>query len=97
MQLYNHNADGQFKKRKKSLYIVTSITGKNITGNTFRNLSLSRISDPAVPEFIDPVFVKTSPKHSFSVIENEHIGLAFKKTGSIISDTGSRKSNKRER
>jgi hypothetical protein len=40
-----------------------------------------------VPEFIDPVFVKTSPKHSFSVIENERIGLAFTKTGSIISDT----------
>jgi hypothetical protein len=28
-----------------------------------------------VPEFIDPVFTKTSPKRSFSVIENERFGL----------------------
>ncbi len=34
------------KKGKKSLYIVTSITGKHINGNIFRNLSLSWISDP---------------------------------------------------
>ncbi len=38
-------ADGEFKKRKKSLYIDTSITGKHINGNIFRNLSLSWISD----------------------------------------------------
>ncbi len=37
-----------------------------------------------VPEFIDPVFAKTSPKCSFSVIENERFGLVFAKTGSII-------------
>ncbi len=42
----------------------------------------------AVPEFIDPVFVKTSPKRSFSVIQNERFGLVFVKTGSIISGTG---------
>jgi hypothetical protein len=41
-----------------------------------------------VPEFIDPVFAKTSPKRSFSVIENERFGLVFAKTGSIISGTG---------
>ncbi len=41
-----------------------------------------------MPEFIDPVFTKTSPKRSFSVIQNERFGLAFAKTGSIISDTG---------
>jgi hypothetical protein len=40
-----------------------------------------------VPEFIDPVFAKTSPKRSFSVIENERFGLVFAKTGSIISGT----------
>jgi hypothetical protein len=44
-------------------------------------------SEP-VPEFIDPVFAKTSPKCSFSVIENERFGLVFAKTGSINSDTG---------
>jgi hypothetical protein len=42
----------------------------------------------SVPEFIDPVFVKTSPKRSFSVIQNERFGLVFVKTGSIISGTG---------
>ncbi len=41
-----------------------------------------------VPEFIDPVFTKTSPKRSFSVTQNERFGLVFAKTGSIISGTG---------
>jgi hypothetical protein len=41
-----------------------------------------------VPEFIDPVFTKTSPKRSFSVIQNKRFGLVFAKTGSIISGTG---------
>ncbi len=41
-----------------------------------------------MPEFIDPVFAKASPKRSFSVIENERFGLVFAKTGSIISGTG---------
>jgi hypothetical protein len=40
-----------------------------------------------VPEFIDPVFTKTRPKRSFSVIQNERFGLVFAKTGSIISGT----------
>jgi hypothetical protein len=40
-----------------------------------------------VPEFIDPVFTKTSPKRSFSVIQNERFGLVFAKTGSIILGT----------
>jgi hypothetical protein len=41
-----------------------------------------------VPEFIDPVFMKTSPKRSFSVIQNERFGLVFAKNGSIILGTG---------
>jgi hypothetical protein len=41
-----------------------------------------------VPEFIDPVFAKTSPKRSFSVIENVFFGLVFVKTGPINSGTG---------
>jgi hypothetical protein len=41
-----------------------------------------------VPEFIDPVFEKTSSKRLFSVIENEAVGLVFAKTGSINSGTG---------
>ncbi len=40
-----------------------------------------------VPEFIDPVFGKTSPKRSFSVMQTERIGLVSPKTGSIISGT----------
>ena len=40
-----------------------------------------------VPEFIDQVVAKASPKRSFSVIENERFGLVFAKTGSIISGT----------
>jgi hypothetical protein len=32
------------------------------------------ISSKPVPEIIDPVFAKTSPKRSFSVIENEPFG-----------------------
>ena len=43
--------------------------------------------DCTVPEFIDPVFAKTSPKRSFSVIENERFGMVFAKTGSINSGT----------
>jgi hypothetical protein len=41
-----------------------------------------------VPEFIDPVFVKTSPKRSFSMTKNERFRLVFVKTGSINSGTG---------
>jgi hypothetical protein len=41
----------------------------------------------SVPEFIDPVFVKTSPKRSFLVIENARFGLVLAKTGSINSGT----------
>jgi hypothetical protein len=41
----------------------------------------------SVPEFIDPVFAKTSRKRSVLVIENERFGLVFTKTGSINSGT----------
>jgi hypothetical protein len=41
-----------------------------------------------VPEFIDPVFAKKSPKRSFSLIENERFVLVFAKTRSINSGTG---------
>ncbi len=42
---------------------------------------------PAVPEFIDPVFTKTSPKRSFSLNRKRAFWLVFVKTGSIISGT----------
>jgi hypothetical protein len=41
-----------------------------------------------VPEFIDPVFAKTSPKRSFSLNRKRAFWLVFAKTGSIISGTG---------
>ncbi len=40
-----------------------------------------------MPEFIDPVFAKTSPKRSFLVIENERFRLVFAKAGSLNSGT----------
>ncbi len=40
-----------------------------------------------MPEFIDPVFAKTCPKRSFSMIENERFGLFFANTKSINSGT----------
>jgi hypothetical protein len=36
-----------------------------------------------VPEFIDPIFAKTSPKRSFSMTENKRFGLLLAKTRSI--------------
>jgi hypothetical protein len=47
----------------------------------------SSINHPklSVPEFIDLILAKTSPKRSFSMTENERFGLVFAKTGSIIS------------
>ncbi len=50
-------------------------------------VSFSDVFSLPVPEFIDPVFVKTSPKRSFSITENEHFGLVFMKTESINSGT----------
>ncbi len=41
----------------------------------------------SVPEFIDPVFTKTSPKRSFSLNRKRAFWLVFAKTGSIISGT----------
>jgi hypothetical protein len=41
-----------------------------------------------VPEFIDPVFEKTSPKRSFSMTENDCCGVVFTKTGSMNSGSG---------
>jgi hypothetical protein len=40
-----------------------------------------------VPEFIDPVFTKTSPKGSFSLNRKRAFWLVSAKTGSIISGT----------
>ncbi len=41
----------------------------------------------SMPEFIDPVFAKTSQHARFLLSENERFGLVFVKTGSINSGT----------
>jgi hypothetical protein len=38
------------------------------------------IREQPVPEFLDSVFAKTSPKRSFSMTENERFGLVFAKS-----------------
>ncbi len=43
-----------------------------------------------VPEFIDIVFAKTSPKRPFSMTDNERFGLVFAKSRSINSGRGRR-------
>ncbi len=53
----------------------------------FASLRSSKVLEQPVPEFIDPVFTKTSPKLSISVIQNERFWLVFVKTGFIISGT----------
>ncbi len=40
-----------------------------------------------MPEIIDPVFVKTSPKRAFSMTAYERFGLVSRKRGSINSGT----------
>ncbi len=53
----------------------------------FLIFSIINVFSCPVSEFIGPVFAKTSPKRSCSVIENYRFGLVFEKTGSINSDT----------
>jgi hypothetical protein len=50
-----------------------------------------------VPEFIDPVFTKTSPKRSFSLNRKRAFWLVFAKTGSIISGTVNKKAQYSQR
>ncbi len=45
-----------------------------------RNRTCILLSLKPVPELIDPVFAKTSPKSSFSVMKNERFRLVFAKT-----------------
>jgi hypothetical protein len=52
-----------------------------------RNLRFFYVDVSPVTEFIDPVFAKTSPKRSFSMIDNERYEVVVAKTGSINSGT----------
>jgi hypothetical protein len=60
---------------------------KNLASGNEGSHEMLQIIRKPLPQFIDPVFVKTSPKHSFSITENDHFGLDFAKTGSINSGT----------
>jgi hypothetical protein len=57
-------------------------------GKEPRRVGIGDRTGPPVPEIIDPVFAKTSPKRSFCITENERFELVFTKTGSINSGTG---------
>ncbi len=50
--------------------------------------AIKETTETSVPEFIDPVFTKTSPKRSFSLNRKRAFWRVFVKTGSIISGTG---------
>jgi hypothetical protein len=52
---------------------------------------IDSVESTPVPEFIDPVFTKTSPKRSFSLNRKRAFWLVVAKTGSLISGTGSLK------
>jgi hypothetical protein len=62
------------------------IKGKNKHENFF--FTFLQKPKPHVPEFIDPVFTKTSQKRSFSLYRKRAFWLVLTKTGSIISGTG---------
>ncbi len=71
---------------------TVSRDGFGLCGHAWPVLGLYRgngqfLNSP-VPEFIDPVFTKTSPKRSFSLNRKRAFWLVFAKTGSIISGTG---------
>ncbi len=53
-----------------------------------------RMKNRPVPEFIDPVFTKTSPKRSFSLNSKRAFWLVFVKTGSIILGTAYRQTDR---
>ncbi len=59
-----------------------------ISLGSFGGIMTNLWREGSVPEFIDPVFAKTSTKRSFSDIENERFGLVFAKTCSVNSGTG---------
>jgi hypothetical protein len=75
------------RSRKAPTAVFKSGTAKNC-GSGLKNRKLNSEIHPTVPEFMDPVFAKTRPKRSFSIIQNERLGLVFAKTGSINSGTG---------
>ncbi len=80
---------------ENNLLTFEGVASLNIKENTiieafvrfrFASVAITSTACP-VPEFINPVFTKTSRKRSFSMTEDERFGLVFAKTGSINSGT----------
>jgi hypothetical protein len=61
------------------VYIVPNNVGSTQSRKKLFVERYKKCSIP-VPEIIDPVFAKTSPKRSFSITEYERFGLVFTKT-----------------
>jgi hypothetical protein len=75
------------KKHSKILYCTVNMTS---VLHLRPPEKIRAFFETTVPEFINPVFAKTSPKRSHSIIENERFRLVFarkKKTGSLNSGT----------
>ncbi len=66
---------------------ITGFYGAWHYGVPLRKFKWKQLFLCPVPEFIDPVFAKTSRKRSLSVIENKRFRLVFAKTGSSNSGT----------
>jgi hypothetical protein len=69
---------------KLSAYHRLRNSGQSLTVIRFGSEINHTGSTTPVPEFIDPVFAKTSTKRSFSTIENECFGLFLQKLGLYI-------------
>ncbi len=88
----------QFKKRgfldfSLFMYVIQHFImcrPSDSTGSEDAGIETSARNYRPMPEFIDPVFTKTSPKRSFSLNRKRAFWLVFAKTGSIISGTSFR-------
>jgi hypothetical protein len=76
----------RIEKETKCLLLPTEMAPLYYPSH-FIALIYKRLRSP-VPEFIDPVFTKTSPKRLFSLNRKRAFWLVFANTGSIISGTG---------
>ncbi len=71
--------------RRKTFQTIVPIMSKNLASGKEGSPEMLQIIRRPLPQFIDPVFVKTSPQRSFSITENDHFGLVFAKTESVNS------------
>jgi len=74
-------------KAKTIMYLMNPATARMPSDLGMLQQGSVAEAETTVPEFIDPVFTKTSPKRSFSLNRKRAFWLVFAKTGSIISGT----------